>query len=55
MRNKIKNDYNFLITNNQEILQYPLTYGLFATFDDYYQPLSSTIKVNLFFLDKICF
>ncbi|UJR29306.1 hypothetical protein I4U23_010520 [Adineta vaga] len=44
MGKKIANEYNFIISNNQEILRYPLTFGLFATFDDFYQPLSSTIK-----------
>ncbi|CAF1139632.1 unnamed protein product [Adineta steineri] len=44
MIKKIDDDYTFIIDTNQEILQYPLTYGVFATFDDYYQPLSSTIK-----------
>ncbi|CAF1514427.1 unnamed protein product, partial [Adineta ricciae] len=46
MEKKFANEHNFIISNNQEILQYPLTYGLFATFDDFYQPLSPTIKFD---------
>jgi hypothetical protein len=46
MTTKSKNEYNSVITTEREIVQYPLTYGLFATLDDHYQPLPSTIKVD---------
>jgi hypothetical protein len=44
MIRKFSEEYKSIVTTNQEIISYPLTYGLFATFDDHYQPLSSTIK-----------
>ncbi len=49
MLKKISNGYNSIITTNREIIPYPLTYGLFATLDDHYRPLSSTIKVIYYF------
>jgi len=45
----MSNEYKSIVTQNQEIISYPLTYGLFATLDDHYQPLSSTVKVEIFF------
>ena len=47
----MKNDYDGLVTTNQEIISYPSTYGIFATLDDHYRPVSSTIKV-IFFAEK---
>ncbi|CAF1088574.1 unnamed protein product [Rotaria sordida] len=44
MTKKNSNEYNSILSHNQEILQYPLTYGIFATLDDHYRPLSPTIK-----------
>ncbi|CAF4010348.1 unnamed protein product [Rotaria sordida] len=44
MIKKNSNEYNSILSHNQEILQYPLTYGIFATLDDHYRPLSPTIK-----------
>jgi galactose-1-phosphate uridylyltransferase len=54
---KISDGYKSIITTNQEIISYPLTYGLFATLDDYYQPISSTIKVKIIFflIERIIF
>ena len=48
MRKKNTNEYNYIITDNQEFIQYPFTYGIFATLDNHYRTLSSTIKVNFF-------
>jgi hypothetical protein len=52
MRRNISNEYNSIISTNREIIPCPLTYGLFATLDDHYRPLSSNIKVKVlsFFL-----
>jgi hypothetical protein len=49
MTKKVTNEYNSIINTDREIIQYPIAYGLFATLDDHYRPLPSTIKVNLFF------
>ena len=51
MTKRHTNEYDFIITHHQEILQCPLTYGLFATLDEYHRPLSSTIKVMLLFFE----
>jgi len=50
MIKKTANEYDSIVTINQDIIPYPLTYGLFATLDDHYRPLSSTIKVKFVFL-----
>lgn len=41
-----------IINRHGEICSYPSSYGLFATFDQYSQPLSSTIKVCFFDLSS---
>ena len=51
---KISRPSNSIITTNREIIPLPLNYGLFATFDDFYRPVSSTIKVitKLFMFER---
>ncbi|CAF3976488.1 unnamed protein product, partial [Rotaria sp. Silwood1] len=48
------NEYNSILTHNQDILQYPLTYGIFATLDDHYCPLSPTIKFECRTISMSC-
>lgn len=43
---KISRQSNSIVTTNREIINLPLNYGLFATFDDAYRPISSTVKVR---------
>lgn len=49
MIKNLLNKYDSIITTNREIISLPLTYGLFATLDNHYQPLSSNIKVKTLF------
>jgi hypothetical protein len=46
--NKAQSERNFVFSTRQEILRFAHTYGLFGTFDDSYQPLSPTVKVEHF-------
>lgn len=44
MYKKVRNEFDSIVTPNRELILNPLTYGLFGTLNDLYQPLSSTIK-----------
>ncbi|CAF3428145.1 unnamed protein product [Rotaria socialis] len=54
MRKKNTTEYNYIITHNQEFIQYPFTYGIFATLDNHYRTLSSTIKFECRTISMSC-